>query len=484
MKKTAFILCFILIFPILTVCFSCGGKNADRTLYEIECSLDENVINGKEKVEYFNDSSVSVKELKFNLFANAFKKDAKYRPISTSDERKAYPNGVNYGGIEILSVKSESGDLDYSVCGEDQNILSVKLDTEVYPEEDYTLFIEYKITLANVIARTGINDKTINLANFYPILCARDENGFYECIYYEYGDPYYSDCADYKVTFTHKEDYSAAASGKLIKSEKSGGTVKNLFAIDNARSFSITLSKEFKTISAKIWDVDVTYYFYNDETPQNTFEKISRSIELFSEKFGKYPYKTYSVAQSKFIQGGMEYPAMVIISDELDASSRGEVAVHETAHQWWQTVVGNNEIKYPFLDEALAEYSTVIYYEKYPEGKLNRENMIRSSEQTYKTFCSVSDVLYQKTDTSMLRAINEYKTEYEYVNIAYIKGCIMFEYLRKSVGDKVFFESLKNYYEEYAYKNAVPDDLVGCFERAGADANGFFDSFFSGKAII
>ena len=38
------------------------------------------------------------------------------------------------------------------------------------------------------------------------------------------------------------------------------------------------------------------------------------------------------------------------------------VTVHETAHQWWYGVVGNDQIDEPWLDEALTEYSTILYY--------------------------------------------------------------------------------------------------------------------------
>ena len=110
--------------------------------------------------------------------------------------------------------------------------------------------------------------------------------------------------------------------------------------------------------------------------------------------------------------------------------------------------------------------------------------MITQAERTYKVFCSVSDKLFGKVDTSMLRSLGEYKSEYEYVNIAYVKPCVMYEYLRTTVGDARFFKALKRYYKTYALSNATPDDLVGAFEKTGADTNGFFQSFFNGEVVI
>ena len=180
----------------------------------------------------------------------------------------------------------------------------------------------------------------------------------------------------------------------------------------------------------------------------------------------------------------MEFPALVMISDDLETNAYGEVIVHETAHQWWQTVVGNNEIEHGFLDEGLAEYSVVLFYENHPEYNMTRQALIQSAEQTYKVFCSVSDKLFGKVNTVMLRSLKDFTSEYEYVNMAYIKPCIMYDTLRKTTGEEKFFKGLKRYYESYKFENATPDDLVGVYEKIGADSNGFFKSFFEGTVII
>ena len=46
-------------------------------------------------------------------------------------------------------------------------------------------------------------------------------------------------------------------------------------------------------------------------------------------------------------------------------------------------------------------------------------------------------------------------------------------------------DELKKYgIEKYKLKNATPYDLMGVYEKSGADTNGFFQSFFDGKVII
>lgn len=484
MKKTSIFLSLILALTCSVTLFACSDKTVKITEYEITATLDGYTLTASQTVNFYNDTENVFSELKFNLFGNAYRKDAKFSPVSANTTAQSYPHGFSYGDMQINAVLENGKQAEFSISGEDMNILKVNLSNEVFPDEGATVKIDYILNLANVISRTGFNDKTINLANFYPILCGIDENGFYECVYYSCGDPFYSDCANYKVNICFDKNYTIATSGKEVLHQEQANNYIKTFEIDCARSFAMVLSKDFETISDSSLGVEINYYYYDDNTPLKSMEYAINSMKYFNNTFGKYPYKTYSVVQTKFVQGGMELPALVMISDSLEDNAYGEVIVHETAHQWWQSVVGNNEIEYGFLDEGLAEYSVVLFYENHPNYGMSRENMIDATEKTFKAYCTVYDKLFGKVDTSMIRGLNKFSSEYEYVNIAYIKPCLMYEYLRRTAGDERFFKGLKQYYEKYKFKNATPYDIVGIFEKIGADTNGYFETFYLGKEII
>ena len=482
-KKWFSFLAAVLLIGALIPVYGCGTSH-NITAYEIDCEYADGVICGTEKVSFYNSTDNAFKELKFNLFANAFREGAKYSPVSAQYHYQAYKWGESYGETEIKAVRIDGEDVEFTVGGEDKNILYVPLKTEVFPNERATVEIEFKTILAKVIARTGVNADTVNLANFYPILCGIENGGFYECVYYANGDPFFSEPADYTVTLTRDKKYVAAASGALTSETEADEKITSRYAVNNARSFAFVLSDKFEVITDKVGDTEILYYGYGDENPEEILLTARQALTFFADKWGEYPYKTYSVVKTPFIQGGMEFTALSYVSDNLESAAFKEVTVHEAAHEWWQTVVGNNEIEHPFIDEGLAEYSVVLFYEAHPEYGYTRENLIKSAEQTYKVYCSVYNKIVGKVDTTMTRAVPEYTSEYEYVNISYVKACIMYDYLRQTVGDTKFFAGLKRFYDENAYKTATPESLVGAFERAGANSNGFFESFFDGTVII
>ena len=82
----------------------------------------------------------------------------------------------------------------------------------------------------------------------------------------------------------------------------------------------------------------------------------------------------------------------------------------------------------------------------------------------------------------MLRPLNEFDTEYDYVSNIYTRGTIMFDTLRGEIGKKKLLSVLKAYYKEFAHKNVSSEQFVAFFcKKCGRNMEGFFDSWLNGK---
>lgn len=481
------ILCFLLsavsLVALMIGAVGCKDSESGECVYEItaEYVSETATLTAMMKVEYKNTTANEISELKFNLYPNAYREDAAYQPVSAVYSSSAYYAGKSYGSMEISSV---DGAKNWEIKGEDENILSVSLEESLFPGDKVNLNICFLTKLAKINHRTGVGQKSVNLGNFFPILCAYTDDGFYECVYYSDGDPFFSECASYKVTLTVPKDYTVAATGKITSERTLESKKEYVMSATNVRDFAIVLSDCFEVAESKWEGIDIRYYYYNDEKPAAHLAAAQEALAYYSSTFGKYPYETYSVVQTGFCYGGMEFPGLVLISDALTEENCLYTIVHETAHQWWCVAVGSNQVENAWQDEGLTEYSAALFFENHPDYGFTREQLIADALAEYRSYYNVYSQVFGDADTRMTRSLKDYLSEYEYRSIAYDKGAILFDTLRTSIGDKRFFAGLKRYYSGYKFKTAEPEDMIGCFEKSGVDVAGFFDSFLSGKAVI
>lgn len=482
LKKTLCILLSAVLLCGMFTLVSCDNSPQSNR-YEItaEYTPDTGMVTADMTFTYVNSTQNEISVLKFNLFPNAFREDARFQPVSSVYHSIAYYDGESYGNIEITSVE---GTASWEICGEDKNILSVTLNQALYPEEQAQIHIAFTLTLAKVNHRTGITEKVVNLGNFFPILCAYEEqNGFYECVYYTDGDPFYSECADYDVSFTVPAGYSVAASA-AGKTAQKDGKVTYRYSLSSSRDFALAFGNGLEVCSQKLDGVTISYYYYEDANPQETLQTACEALSYFSQTFGEYVYESYSLVQTGFCYGGMEYPGMVLLSDALDRENYLYTVVHETAHQWWYAAVGNNQQEHAWMDEGLAEYSTLLFYETHEAYGKTRKDMLHKALTNYKAYYSIYSQIFGESNTAMSRSLSSFISEYEYVNLTYNKGLLLFDTLREGIGDSRFFSGLKRYYTDYCYKIAAPEDMIACFKKTGVDVEGLFDSFVSGTAVI
>lgn len=456
---------------------ACAGGN-ERTTYDLTCSYsaESGALEADCTVNYVN-TGADTDIVKFNLYGNAFREGALYRPISDELSASAYYNGSSYGGMEITAVTGG----EWRICGEDENILEVTLPDTLGSGDSCEIEISYTLRLAEVNGRTGIAEHAVNLGNFYPAACVRDDEGeFIECVYYSDGDPFLSDCADYSVQITVPAGYTVAASGALEESE--GNTYT--YSLENARDFAMVLSDEFERISQDVNGTQVYYYYYSDEDAEEKLAAACDSLAYFEDTFGDYAWPTLSVVQTGFAAGGMEYPALTMINGELDGSDAFSAIVHENAHQWWYAMVGSDQLNCAWQDEGLAEYSTLMFFETSPEYGITRTGLVNSAISSYRAYFTVYNQIFGDANTAMTRHLKDFVSDYEYVNIAYNKGLILFDTLRESIGDERFVAGLKSYFAANCGRIAAPEDLIACFEGTGVDVDGLFESFIEGKVII
>lgn len=463
-----------------------GAKEATNYTINALYNDDTKSLYASQTVDYKNSSSDTLTSVSFHLHPNAFREGAQYKPVGALTKEDAYPNGESYGSIQIKNVKVNNRDSTFEIGGKDNDILVVPVQNQLFPNSRATISFEFDITLPNIRHRFGYTENCVNLGNFYPVACVY-ENGAFDTSPYSYnGDPFYTDIANYNITLTCDQNFVVASSGEQKSRSTSDGKATYNFTALAIRDFALSLSKDFKTLSSKVGKTTINYYSYKDENPEKSLSTCVKSVGTFNKLFGNYPYSTLAVVETGFVHGGMEFSNIVFISDSLTSYDEyTNVIVHEIAHQWWYGVVGDNQNVNGWIDEGLAEYSCILFYENNPEYNSTREKIITEDLKSYVLFVEVYGDLFDNFDSTMTRELTEYKTEPEYTYMAYVKSVLMLDNIRNLVGDDKFLKALKDFYRDNALQFATRETFTLAFENASnMPLKSIIDSWLDGKIVI
>lgn len=346
--------------------------------------------------------------------------------------------------------------------------------------------INFQTDILNGDDRLSITETGINLANFYPYKCAYDKNS-HKWITFDKaktGDPFFNEFADYEIKLNVPSTYTvagAAAERCTVNGEK---TIYE-YDLKNYTQAAFCLSENFEVISKKWGDKSINCYYVKN-FGQNSAEKESANfydkstllaidaLDFFKNNYGDYPRKSYSIAFVPFFCGGMEYPALSIVSAKQNVENSLKAIVHETAHQWFPLTVGNNEYSEGYFDEGLAEFLSYKYFsfKKSPIAK----SMLDSAAKTVKNYTD-----NVRAEMKMNKKLCEFSSEYEYYATAYARGLVLFYECEKLSGEKKFAAKLREFLSANKFCTITADDFAKTLNPKTKKA---FFSIVESKALL
>lgn len=454
-----------------------------QSVYEMDWTLntESRELRGHQKIDYVNADTVALHAIYFHLYPNYFTSED-HAPYDADEMLNAYPEGFSAGGIKINGVTVNGEKEDFKLEGERQGVLRIDLSVPLKPGKRISCTLDYTVILPICVGRFGVGSDTIQLCNAYPVAAVYDDEGWNLDPYYPVGDPFYSDVSDYTVRITCPSDYTVTGTGKQNKLAQGGGKTTYTFACPDVRDVAYVAGKELKSLSGEAEGVKVTSWYYSDgEMGQFALDSACASVKAFTKLYGAYPYPELNVIESDLYFGGMEYPNAVLITNRLykknSKTALEYVIAHEVAHQWWYGVIGNDEIDEPWLDEALTEYSTLLYYKvRYGEERFASE---------YARNIDLTLAMFNYTNQELLPVglkTSETRDTLWYTLSVYKQGARMFRDLHKKMGDSAFLNAMRAYYKDMRFLNATKSDLLCALNLAsGSDLSDFLNAYLNGK---
>jgi aminopeptidase N len=447
------------------------SQTVDPSLVEIEKRQYENSL-ALSKIMYPGDESIDAKYYKLDLTLtyspNYLKGSVQVDAVPVSATLNSFFLDLS-NNLQVDSVISDNITLSFT---HQNDILNINLPHPYQQNERFSLIVYYE----GVPVSNGFGSIEFGLHDTNPAIWTLSE---------PYGARDWWPCKDNpddkadssQVNLTCSDNLIPVSNGVLQKITDNGNGMHTYFWFNKypIANYLVSMAITNYTVYKNYFHYSpgdsmlVVHYIYpehfNDVKPN--LDKTVGMLEIFSEKYGQYPFIDQKYGHAEFgWSGGMEHQTITSLGSFSES-----IIAHELAHQWFGDMITCRNWHEIWLNEGFATYSEAVYFEA--KDKSFYEPYIESL------------MSYAKTAKSSVYAddISSVTTIFDYAS-TYAKGAIVLHMLRGVVGDSVFFDIMKSYAASPAlrYNNASTDDFKNVAENIyGRDLGYFFDEWVYGE---
>ena len=409
---------------------------SDASFYSIEFIIADDLyhITGSETIHYTNTENVSLNEVQLRLFPN-----------------------ILGGKMVIGNIKENGNDVipKYSL---NNSLFIIPLEQSIEPKESITLSMDFDIIIPqSVDLNYGVlayTDDVLALAHAYPMIAVYDDEGWNAEIPPQTGDVTYADMSFFVVTIDAPKKVTLAGSGREVSRQDNGSRQTVRYEAGPVRDFYLAASPDYEVFTRVVNGVTLRFYTrdYLQAGAEFALDVAARSLEIFGERYAPYPYTELDFVSTPTRALGIEYPGMIAITHSIlepDNNYLEATIAHETAHQWFYNLVGNDQLDDPWLDESLAQFATLQYFsDEY--GPAGEEGFRANLAGRW------SRIGYENIPVGL--PVRDYSGA-EYSGIIYGRGALFFEVLREEMGEEAFEAFIKSYVQNNAWRIGTTEIL-------------------------
>jgi hypothetical protein len=496
---------------------------------DVRMDVQANRMQGKQVLEYWNNSPDTLKVVFYHLYWNAFQPgsmmDVRSQELGTRmvngrpdwDGRvrdrisKLGTDEIGYQKVTNLKMNGRAQKTELY-----ETILKVILDKPILPKSKVLLELDFEAQVPVQIRRSGRDNAEgvrYSMAQWYPKLCEYDYEGWHPTPYV--AREFYGVWGDFDVNITIDKRYIIGGTGYLLNPQEighgyesrgvavkqpAGNSLTWKFTAPNVHDFVWAADPEYKHASRQVRDGLVLHAFYKisrehllkeynrqsdrvkqlmtadqfireyEQEWEGVLDLAARALPYIEKNFGAYPYKQYSFIQGG--DGGMEYPMATL----LKGAGQG-VVLHEWMHSWYQMMMGTNESLHAWMDEGFTSFaeSRVAWW----------LDSMKSETPHIGAYMGYGFLARSEFDEPLTTHADQYRTNFAYSINAYSKGEVFLEQLGYIIGADMRDKVLLEYYKRWRFKHPNPNDFIRVAEDVSGIQLDWYRTFFvnTGKKI-
>ena len=270
-------------------------------------------------------------------------------------------SGAGIDRIELNTVMARLGGLRLGAVTVDRNAVAPRVDDQtivvplggVLPDgASTTVKVSFRATLRTTLGGSSWlftrANGIVNLYRWIPWVSKRTPFDRPN-----HGDPFVTPVSPHvRLTLITDRRMRVATTGTRTAVSDDGLT--QVFEATNVRDMTTALAGDYRTVSATVGD-NIVRVYYRSGAPATALLKAAKAaLTKLEARLGPYPYTTLKIVQSAGGYG-MEGPGVAWIPTGVGTSNLNYLVTHEVAHQWFYGLVGNDQAREPFADEAMTD---------------------------------------------------------------------------------------------------------------------------------
>ncbi len=359
--------------------------------------------------------------------------------------------------MTVVDVQLNGSAVSYSYDG---SLITIQLGT-VNPGEQFTTIVEY----SGYPIWNGLG-MYFSTSHVFTISDPNASRYWWPC----YDHPWDKALVDLHITV--RDDWLAACNGlrTSIVDNGNGTNTHNWEGSNPMATYLVSIvAQNYVELNDSYNDIPIQNFVSSGLVPNATedFSNLPFMMEVYTEKFGTYPFEKYGNAVTNFATySAMEHQTMTTLgSQNINGNHGGEMVIaHELSHQWYGDCLTCLTWKDIWLSEGFATYSEALYMEEWQGFEAMVDYVYSSIQQYYISWGSSSPhIVYDPPPGAY------------FTPATYEKPAAVLHMLRLKTGNEIFFQIMQEYFTEFHNGNVITDDFQEvCENVSGMDLDQFF----------